>query len=312
MKAQSFSRRNFLAAMAAAPGAAQVATGGLKISIFSKHLHWAEWPEMAEVAKEIGFDAIDLTVRKGGHVAPERAIEDLPKAAEIVRKAGLAMSMITTDISDTRTPHAEAILKTASSLDIHHYRWGGLRYRDSGYPADQLRELVAGVRELGAMSAHYKMHGMYHTHSGINQVGAPQWDLYTLFKEAGSQWLGYNYDIGHATVEGGFGGWLLSTRLVAPMLKGVALKDFLWAKSRNGEWRPQWCPMGTGMVNFPKFFALLKEAKFDGPLQIHYEFPLGGADTGQRKVTIDKATLMATMRKDLVYTRELLKNAGLA
>ena len=313
MPSQSFSRRAFLAAAAVAPNALQAQSGpGLKISIFSKHLHWAEWKEMADVAKEIGFDAIDLTVRKGGHVLPERVTEDLPKAAEIVRQAGLEMAMITTDISDVRTPHAEAVLKTASGLGIHHYRYGGLRYKDSGHPMEQLRGFVAAARELGALSGRYKMHGMYHTHSGINQVGAPQWDLYTLFQEAGSPWLGYNYDIGHATVEGGFGGWLLSTRLVAPMMKGVALKDFLWTKAKNGEWRPQWCPLGTGMVNLPKFFALIKEANFNGPLQIHYEYPLGGADTGQKKVTIDKPALIAIMRKDLLYTRELLKRNGLA
>jgi len=177
---------------------------------------------------------------------------------------------------------------------------------------DQLRAFVPQVRALGELSARYKMHGMYHTHSGINQVGAPQWDLFTLFKEAGSPWLGYNYDIGHATVEGGFGGWLLSTRLVAPMMKGVALKDFRFGRAKNGEWRPQWCPMGEGMVNFPKFFALLKDAGFNGPLQLHYEYPLGGADTGQKKVSVDKPALIAIFRKDLDYTREILKKTGLA
>ncbi len=312
MKSQSLSRRDFLATAAVVPSAATAASSGLKVSIFSKHLHWAEWKEMAEVAKQVGFDAIDLTVRKGGHVAPERVADDLPKATEIVRDAGLEVSMITTDISGGQSPNAETILKTASELGIHHYRWGGLRYRDGSQPADELREFMPGVRQLGELSSQYRMNGMYHTHSGVNQVGAPQWDLFMLFRAAGSPWLGYNYDIGHATVEGGFGGWLLSTRLAAPMLKGVALKDFLWVKNKAGQWRPQWCPMGTGMVDFPKFFALLKEAKFNGPLQIHYEYPLGGADTGQKKISIDKPALIAALGKDLEYTRQLLRQSGLA
>ena len=67
MSMQSSSRRSFLAAMAAVAAPAQ--TGGLKLSIFSKHLQWAEWPEMAEVAKEIGFDAVDLTVHGGSVLA---------------------------------------------------------------------------------------------------------------------------------------------------------------------------------------------------------------------------------------------------
>ncbi|HEX8998598.1 MAG TPA: twin-arginine translocation signal domain-containing protein, partial [Blastocatellia bacterium] len=28
----------------------------LKISVFSKHLHWLEWEPMARMAKDIGFD----------------------------------------------------------------------------------------------------------------------------------------------------------------------------------------------------------------------------------------------------------------
>ena len=310
MVERSFSRRTFLAAAGAAGAPSRPAP--LKVSIFSKHLHWAEWKEMAEVAREIGFDAIDLTVRKGGHVLPERAAEDLPKAAAAVRAAGLDISMITTDITGPDTPHAGTVLKTASALGIRYYRWGGLRYAEGAPLPNQLEAWKPLVRRLDELSASYNVQGMFHTHSGLNYLGAPQWDLWMLFKETGVRNLGYNYDVGHATVEGGFGGWLLSTRLALPMMKGVALKDFTFARNPKGEWRPKWCPMGEGMVNFPKFFAMLKEGGFNGPLQVHYEYPLGGADTGQKKFTVDRAALIAALRRDLDYTRRELKQAGLA
>ena len=228
----SLSRRNFLAASAAsAATAAQPSSAPLKVSIFSKHLHWAGWKEMAEVAREIGFDAIDLTVRKGGHVLPERAAEDLPQAAAAARAAGLEISMITTEISGPDTPHAETMLRTASELGIRYYRWGGLRYQpDRPLPA-QIEGWKPAVRKLEELSERYRMHGMFHTHSGLNYLGAPQWDLWMLFHQTGVRYLGYNYDVGHATVEGGFGGWLLSTRLALPMMKGVALKDFTFARN---------------------------------------------------------------------------------
>ena len=37
----------------------------------------------AETMRALGYDAIDLTLRPGGHVLPERVAEDLPKAAEL-------------------------------------------------------------------------------------------------------------------------------------------------------------------------------------------------------------------------------------
>ncbi len=60
-----------------------------------------------------------------------------------------------------------------------------------------------------------------------------------------------------------------------------------------------WCPLGQGMVNFPAFFAMLKEAGFSGPVQLHTEYPLGGVENGAKTLTLDKAEVLAAIRKDL-------------
>ena len=57
--------------------------GKLKICIFSKHLQWASVNDAAAIARDIGFDGVDLTVRAGGHVLPDRVGIDLPAAVEI-------------------------------------------------------------------------------------------------------------------------------------------------------------------------------------------------------------------------------------
>ena len=86
---------------------------------------------MAATAEELGFDGIDLTVREGGHVEPERVQEDLPKVAKIVRAAGLEIPMITAGIVDADSPHAEAIIRTASEAGIPRYRWGWFSWSDN-------------------------------------------------------------------------------------------------------------------------------------------------------------------------------------
>ena len=58
-------------------------------------------------------------------VLPERAEEDLPKAFEALKKAGVPVAMITTRIQDPRDPTARKIFKTASSLGIRRYRRDG-------------------------------------------------------------------------------------------------------------------------------------------------------------------------------------------
>lgn len=300
-----------MATAAAAQNGKSGSTEPLRLCVFSKHFQWTSWEETAALAAEIGFDGVDLTVRKGGHVLPERVELDLPKAVAAIRKAGLLAPMITADIVDARTPHAEAILKTASGLGIHYYRWGGLTYSYDRDMAAQLDEMRPRVVALAALNEKHRICSMYHTHSGLRQVGAPIWDLWTLMKDLDPRWIGINYDIGHATVEGGFGGWIDSAHLVQRHMRGVALKDFAWGKNAKGVWAPQWCAVGEGMVNFPAFFEILKAARFSGPLQMHFEYPaLGAAHTGGQ-LDIPKEKFMAMLRKDLAYVKGQMRQAGL-
>lgn len=305
-------RRDFLLASLAAPIAAKAAPRKLNVSIFSKHLQFLQGEALAKAVAEIGFDGIDLAVRPGGHVEPERVAQDLPPLLKIIRAHQLEVPMITSGIEDADTPHAESVLRTISELGIHHYRWGGFKYDPAG-PAfgKQLEALKPRVAKLAALNARYKTGAMFHTHSGINLVGAPIWDLYVLLKDFDPQAVGVNYDVGHATVEGGFGGWIDSFRVLGPHLRGVAVKDFLWEKDARGIWKAEWKPIGEGMVRFPQFFQLLAQSDFSGPLQVHFEYPLGGADAGKRTITMPQEQVLSAMKRDLEKVRAYLGKAGL-
>jgi len=283
----------------------------LKVAIFSKHLLFLQGAQLAQAASEVGFDGIDLAVRKGGHVEPSRVKQDLPSLVALIRQHGLEVPMLTTDIADTSTPYAEDILQCMSELNIRHYRWGGFKYtHDASIPA-QLDSLKPRVAKLAALNTRYHVGAMYHTHSGIDLVGAPIWDLHELLAGLDPAAVGVNYDIGHATVEGGFGGWIDSFRVTGPYLRGIAVKDFLWEKDAHKQWRPAWKPLGQGMVNFPQFFQMVATAHFSGPLQLHFEYPLGGADQGAKTVNNPKEVLSA-MTQDLKQLRVYLSQAGLA
>jgi len=307
-------RRGFLqlaAAAAVGPPARGRPDRPLKVSIFSKHLQFLEGRRLARAARELGFDAVDLTVRPGGHVEPERVERELPPLVELIRAEGLEVEMVTSGIVDAATPHAEAVLRTLARLGIRRYRWGGFDYaEDKPIPA-QLEALRPRVARLAELNRRYQVCAMYHTHSGVGRVGASIWDLYLLLKDFDPDLVGVNYDTAHATIEGGFGGWVHSLRLVGPMLRGVAVKDFRWARDERGRWRPQWCPLGEGMVDFPRFFPMLAGLGFRGPLQVHFEYPLGGADTGRRTLSVPESEVFAAIQRDLERLRGWLGAAGL-
>ena len=100
----------------------------LKIHIFSKHLQFLNYQDLAEAAAEMGFDGIDLTVRPKGHVLPERVESDMPKAVEAMRKVGLIPLLMTTSVQDADNITDKQVLKTAVKLGIQYYRMNWFAY----------------------------------------------------------------------------------------------------------------------------------------------------------------------------------------
>jgi sugar phosphate isomerase/epimerase len=303
--------RRMLLAGAAGLMAAATPDSGLKISIFSKHLLFLQGDALAKGASAIGVDGIDLAVRKGGHVDPAAVARELPALVKTIRGAGLEVPMVTTDIVDANSPHAEDVLRAMQELGIRSYRWGGFTYDYSKPMAPQLEALKPRVAGLAELNKRYGATAMYHTHSGVGVVGAPIWDLHIVLKDFDPAAVGVNYDIGHATIEGGFGGWIDSFYITGKHLRGIAVKDCVWEKGANGKWKSEFVPLGTGMVQFPEFFTMVKKSGFNGPLQIHFEYPLGGANTGKTKLTMPQEEVFAAMKQDVQQLRGYLKEANL-
>jgi sugar phosphate isomerase/epimerase len=272
------------------------------ICIFSKHLQWLDYNGMAQTTAELGFDGVDLTVRRGGHVLPERVEDDLPKAVEAISSAGIKPLMMATDINDPDDPITEKILHTASALGIRYYRLGKYRYNDDKSITSTLKEAKAKIRDLAAMNKYYNIHGDYQNHAGRRYVGAPVWDLWELIKDLDPKYIGCQFDIRHATVEGGQA-WPLHLKIIAPWIRTLAVKDFYWQK-RNDIWNPVNCPLGKGAVDFVHYFHLLKTLSVSGPISVHYEYDLGGANHGATKLAMEKEKVLTAIRKDL----EFLKN----
>ncbi len=311
-------RREFLKGGAVALGAALLrgrlasaedARTGVRVCIFSKHLQWLDYEGMAETAAELGFDGVDLTVRPRGHVLPERVEDDLPRAVEAVRKAGLEVPMMVTAITDPDDPLTEKILRTASQLGIRYYRLGYWRYPKKGSPAVVLEDIRKKAEALAAMNRQYGLVGDYQNHAGENRVGAAIWDLWYIMRDLDPRWLGVQFDVRHATVEGGTS-WPTDFRLIAERVHTVVAKDFFWGKV-NGRWEARNCPLGEGMVDFLRYFRMLKRVGFSGPITVHYEYPLGGANHGARELTVPKTQVLTAMRSDLRRLRGWLNECGL-
>lgn len=275
------------------------------ICVFSKGLQWLNYDGMAKTVADVGYDGIDLTVRPGGHVLPDRVEDDLPKAVEAARRAGIRIPMIVTAIVDPNDAYTEKILKTAGRLGIRYYRLGYYRYDEARPIMAQLDEIKPRLRDLAAMSKQYGLAGSYQNHAGPKYVGASLWDLCHLLEGLDRRWIGVQFDIRHATLEGGTT-WPVTLRLLADSINTLAVKDFHWAR-QDTAWTAQDCPLGEGMVDLDGYARLLRQYAISGPVTVHLEYPLGGAEHGNREITVPKTTVIEAMRSDLTYLRKILK-----
>ncbi len=297
----------------------------LKVDAYSRHLQWLRTAdEVAEAAHEMGYQGVDITVRPyPGHVSPERVATDLPPFVNAVRKHGLQVVAITCPITDADSPRAEDILRAAASLDIRHYWWGTFRYERGKPILPQLDALKPRVAKLAALNARYGMTAMYHNYSGNALVGSAIWDLLYVLREFDPARVGFHYDVGHATNAGGNGTWALNLRVAGPYVAGVSIKDSVLEKAPSGApagrdgfaasggWRVRQVPLGEGMVNLPLLAEVLKEIGFSGPVEIQSEYPNGGAENAQDKITLPRETVMGAMKRDLEVLREAFEPAGL-
>ena len=274
--------------------------GGIEvpgIHLFSKCLQFLDYQELASTAATLGLSGFDLTVRPRGHVEPENFERDLPAAIKALNEAGTSCEMMVTNIVSTQNQRDYDLLSLAHSLGIKSYRLGGLRFDPEISPMesverykDQLASLAEWDREIGIT-------GMYQNHSGEGHFGASIWDIYLASKELDPDALGIQFDIRHAITEGGRN-WPDGFRLISPQIRALAFKDFKWAEI-DGKWKLVSTPIGQGMVDFKRYFRMLKDAGMNYPVSLHCEYDLGGAEKGKKAPTMPKEEILAAIKKDV-------------
>ena len=277
----------------------------LKIHLFSKHVQFLDYKEMAEVIKEAGFDGVDLTVRSGGHVEPGRVAQDLPRAVMAIRDAGLESVIMTTNVNETKNSTDRKVLEVASDVGITHYRMEYYRYLEGKSIPESISHYRKILAELSEINAKLGIIGNYQNHAGT-RMGSSIWELYDMLRDC-NDFLGAQYDIRHATVEGGLN-WSRGLDLIRPRIRSFVIKDFVWKKT-DDKWRPENVPFGDGMVEWDAYFKQMKAFELNVPVSLHMEYSLGGAEHGRREITVPHTEVFEAMKKDLELVRMVWKNS---
>ncbi len=317
-KPNLLNRRNFINQTALASGALlfpidltstnlfstnSTSKNNLELHLFSKCLQFLDYKDMCIAVKEMGFDGIDLTVRRKGHVLPENVLQDLPKATEQMKLHGLIPKMISTNVISADEPSQISVLETAKQLGYQYYRTDWLKYNRNITILENLNTAKNQFNQLAQLNSKIGICGAYQNHSG-HYIGSAIWDLQQLLLDISPTNLGSQYDIMHASVEGGKN-WEIGFELIKPHINSLVIKDYKWKKI-DEKWKMVYTPLGEGMIDFHHYFTLLKKYNINVPITLHAEYDLGGAEKGGIP-TIEKSEILKKIKKDVSYIRKVWK-----
>ena len=315
----SQSRRKFIKTASAVSAAAVLSPnvfsvpsykgdGTYPLCVFTKCLQFLDYPKLGEALADMGFSGADLSVRAKGHVLPENVKKDLPRAVKTLQKSGIAVPMMVTGIVNAEDPDTESILGTASDLGISYYRMGYLSYDPGKSVPENLDIHKKTIENLEKINRKFGIQGCYQNHSGA-RVGGPVWDLYHLINGCDPEFIGVQYDIRHAMVEGA-GSWPLGMKLLSPWISNTAIKDYLW-KMVDGKWKLTHVPLGEGMVDYDAYLKEFKDLGIKGPVTLHCEHDLGGAEKGSKNPTMSYEEISDSIKKDLKWIKNKFDEHGM-
>jgi sugar phosphate isomerase/epimerase len=259
------------------------------VCLYSQVLIEIGYLDLPMVVAGLGFDGVDLSVQPGGHVPPSKAPNFLMPALEACTGIGLDVPMITTALTSFDID-AQQVLGLASFIRVPYFRPGHWNF--SGPLAIQMQlpmvqQQVLALAQL-ARAAGIEM-GIHNFVEG--EAGAAVPDVERVIRLMDAHWVGYDFDAGFATAQGGAAGFERALEIALPRLKMVSVRDFKWDAAH----RITPCPLGEGVVDWTRLFAALAKAKFAGPISLQVDY--------QPKAKT------AAIKQDLAFVRKQIESA---
>ncbi|MFK7766695.1 MAG: sugar phosphate isomerase/epimerase family protein [Mariniblastus sp.] len=268
---------------------------GHQICVFTKPFNSLSFDELADRIAELGFNGIEAPIRPKGHIEPADVEEELPKLVEALKKRGLEITVLTSNIASAEDPLDRSVLAIAASLGIKRYRMQYLKYDLSRPVVDQIKEWKPQLRELAELNKELGIKAIYQNHASNKNLGATIWDLREVLEGISPEHIAVAYDIRHAIVEGGMS-WPISFNMIRPHIDTVYVKDFIWKGPKVVN-----VPLGEGLVS-QRFFKLLKASKFAGPISLHEEY----LDHKRAELVPDH---LVAMKKDLATLKNMISKS---
>ncbi len=252
----------------------------MKILLFTKAFAEMTPSQLADLARRLGVDGLDLCVRPGHCVQPDDLQATLPLAAKTLADRGTPIGMISApgDLIDARSTLARTLCHIMARTDIRLLKIGYFPFDPARQDYDAATQ--AAVEHLARWEELAKAHDLticYHSHA--HQLGASAGMLVDLFRTLSTRHMAICLDPAQLLLQGE------GLPAALAMLKGrarvaaIGLKDVLITPHAAKGWSTQWAFPGQGRVSWPSIARALAQSAFEGVLSAHV---LMHACTGDR------------------------------
>jgi len=245
-------------------------TGPLRYSVFTKAWPNMPLPELAAYVAQLGFDGIELPVRPGFQVEPERARQDLPTAAKIMADHGLQIYSVAgpSDASSVDAYLIEACAEAGVPI---------LRVMARVFPDERYTQAETRIqKEYDALVPLLQEHGVTlgvqnHCDAFVpNALG-----LRALIGKYDPKVIAAIWDAAHEAINGTRPEFALD--IIWSHLCMVNFKNAFWRQTNGPEadvaaWRHYWTDGRHGLCSWPRVVQVLKERGYEGIICLTAEY----------------------------------------
>ncbi len=244
--------------------------------VFSKMFQFLDYDRLAETLAKAGATGIEWTVRKGGHVEPERVKTDLPKAVDAARKQGLKSDMMVVSYTRADEPGADEVFKVAADCGIRQFRPGYFAYakgETAAQMADRVKAAFDSYVKLGEKTGLRSVHHNHNTLGGVVRFGGLIWDMWSVMQDFDPKYVAFEFDPMRAIRETG-ASWRAALGRVATHVGAVCLKDFRLKPDANPlAATEELVAAGAGVMPWDEVKAAISQSGISAPFVVHFEWP---------------------------------------
>jgi len=268
---------------------------------FTKFMKGLSAEQIAQKAKAIGFDGLDLAIRKGQAVNSDNVTTELPKAMKIFAGHGLSVPLATLEGNavDPAKPEIEPIFAACGSAGVRLIKLGYWVWQKSDDYWARVEQIQAALAKFEQLGRKHNVCALVHTHCdeyfGSNASGAM-----ALVRNFDPRYVGVYLDPAHLSVDGEL--LPMGIAIAKSHLRMVAVKSARYVsagtESTAAKWRHDWCQLDQGLVHWPTAVKLFKEINYAGPFSIH----------GEYSVSEELDKVLELVKHDHAFFRKALKD----